>query len=106
MVNYIIHFLGTYGFADSAGYLKDDKGNLKFTQSVLITGVGSVIGHYLASPFFLVKTQLQSQAVDAIAVGHQHNIDGSFRALINIFKLNGVMIIVQLLYLLLKKYYF
>lgn len=94
MVNTICDFLfvGCYGVADTYGYLRDKDGNMMFTQSVIITGCGAVLGQYLSSPFFLVKTHLQSQAVQNIAVGHQHNHQNSVQALINIFKENGVCI--------------
>ncbi|KAL1490264.1 hypothetical protein ABEB36_012988 [Hypothenemus hampei] len=82
--------LGVYGFADSAGYLKDEKGNLVLVQSILITGAGSILGHFTASPLFLVKTHLQSQAVAAIAVGHQHQHTGTIEALTNIYKSGGI----------------
>ncbi|CAG9759496.1 unnamed protein product [Ceutorhynchus assimilis] len=82
--------LGVYGFADAAGYLRDESGDLVFTKTILISGAGSVLGNYAASPLFLVKTHLQSQAVDAIAVGHQHKHNGTFQALLNIYKANGI----------------
>lgn len=82
--------LGFYGLADSLGYLRDKQGHLVFTQTLLITGTGSVIGHYLASPFFLIKTHLQSQAIEAIAVGHQHHHENSFTALKKIYNANGI----------------
>lgn len=85
-----MYISGVYGFADSAGYLRDQNGKMKFSKSVLITGAGSVLGHYLASPLFLVKTQLQSQAAASIAVGHQHRLTGSVQALKDIYKANGV----------------
>ncbi|XP_050310744.1 solute carrier family 25 member 35-like [Anthonomus grandis grandis] len=82
--------LGVYGVADSSGYLKDEKGDVRFFRTLTIVGAGAMLGNYLASPLFLVKTQLQSQANKAIAVGHQHKITGTFQALIDIYKANGV----------------
>ncbi|XP_066253445.1 solute carrier family 25 member 35-like [Euwallacea similis] len=82
--------LGVYGYADTSGFLRDNEGNLLFTKSILITGLGSVIGQYSASPLFLVKTHLQAQAVQAIAVGYQHQHTGTFQALTNIFNANGI----------------
>lgn len=82
--------LGFYDLADSMGYLQDERGNRIFYRNVLITGAGAIIGQVLCSPFFLVKTHLQSQAIAAIAVGHQHNHEGSFGALRNIYRDNGI----------------
>ncbi|XP_060528397.1 solute carrier family 25 member 35-like [Cylas formicarius] len=82
--------LGTFQFADSRGYIRDDRGKLVFSKSVLVTAVGGVIGQFLSSPLFLIKTHLQSQAVKTIAVGHQHHHDGFVSALITIYKANGI----------------
>lgn len=81
---------GVYGVADSSGYLRDKQGKMMFMKTLLITGGGAVAGQYLSSPFFLVKTHLQSQAVAAIAVGHQHNHESLFKALKKIYKANGI----------------
>ncbi|VEN40126.1 unnamed protein product [Callosobruchus maculatus] len=82
--------LGTFQFCDNRGYIRDKKGNIVFAQSVLITGIGGVLGQVFSSPLFLVKTQLQSQAVQAIAVGHQHEHRGSWDALKRIYRGHGV----------------
>lgn len=82
--------IGTFQFGENHGYVRDSKGNLKFYNSVLVGGAGGVAGQYFASPFYLVKTHLQSQAVKAIAVGHQHEHQGTWGALKTIFAQNGV----------------
>ncbi|KAJ8966954.1 hypothetical protein NQ314_003176 [Rhamnusium bicolor] len=82
--------LGTYQFADSRGYMRDKDGKIIFYQSVLIGGMGGVLGQYLSSPLFLIKTHLQSQAVAAIAVGHQHHHASLGKALKKIYLENGV----------------
>lgn len=64
-----------------------------FYKSVLVGGAGGVIGQYFASPFFLVKTHLQSQAAQAIAVGYQHQHHGSWNALKKIYRKNGVSLL-------------
>lgn len=61
-----------------------------FYKSVLIGGLGGVIGQFLASPFFMIKTHLQSQAIKSIAVGYQHDHKGTWAALQTIFKQQGV----------------
>ncbi|KAJ3642399.1 hypothetical protein Zmor_025191 [Zophobas morio] len=82
--------LGTFQFGENQGYITDKNGNLVFYKSVLVGGAGGVIGQYFASPFFLVKTHLQAQAVQAIAVGYQHNHVGTWSALKNIFVKSGI----------------
>ncbi|XP_018565587.1 solute carrier family 25 member 35-like [Anoplophora glabripennis] len=82
--------LGFYKFADSRGYVRDKEGNIVFYKSVLIGGLGGILGQYFSSPLFLIKTHLQSQSVAAIAVGHQHQHKGTVKALKNIYLQNGV----------------
>lgn len=82
--------LGTYQYGVSRGYITDSEGNIVFLKSVLIGGLGGVLGHLFASPLFLIKTHMQAQAVTGIAVGHQHNHDSSWSALKTIFKNYGV----------------
>ncbi|KAL3269672.1 hypothetical protein HHI36_008733 [Cryptolaemus montrouzieri] len=81
---------GTYHFADSRGYMRDEEGNLILYKNVLISGMGGVVGHYLSNPFFMVKTHLQSQAAKSIAVGYQHHHKGTFQALKDILKDHGI----------------
>jgi solute carrier family 25 protein 34/35 len=82
--------LGTFQFGENRGYVTDKSGNLVFYKSVLVGGTGGVIGQFFASPFFLVKTHLQAQAAQAIAVGYQHNHEGTWNAFRKIFVKNGV----------------
>lgn len=63
-----------------------------FYKTVSISGIGGVIGHVLANPFYLVKTHFQTQSAKTIAVGHQHHHVGTFNALNNIIKAQGVFI--------------
>ncbi|CAH1378862.1 solute carrier family 25 member 35-like isoform X1 [Tenebrio molitor] len=81
--------LGTFQFGENRGYVTDKSGNLVFYKSVLVGGTGGVIGQFFASPFFLVKTHLQAQAAQAIAVGYQHNHEGTWNAFRKIFVKNG-----------------
>ncbi|KAK4876381.1 hypothetical protein RN001_012803 [Aquatica leii] len=82
--------LGTYQFGDSRGYITDSEGKIIFYKSVLFGGVGGTIGQYCASPFFMIKTHLQSQASQSIAVGHQHDHTGTWTALKKIFQGHGI----------------
>uniref|UniRef100_A0A3P9NDV6 Solute carrier family 25 member 34 n=1 Tax=Poecilia reticulata TaxID=8081 RepID=A0A3P9NDV6_POERE len=59
--------LGSYSCCDSLGITA-------FHGGSLLSGAGAgALGALIASPAYLVKTHLQAQSVDAIAVGHQHN---------------------------------
>lgn len=82
--------LGTYQAAANNHLIHDKNGNLIFLNSALIAGVGGTLGQILCSPFFLIKTHLQTQAVDSIAVGYQHHHQGTWSAAKTIFKKNGV----------------
>lgn len=81
---------GFYQYAENRGYLRNAQGNLIFHKNVLVSGIGGVVGHYLSNPFFIVKTHLQSKAAKNIAVGHQHEYEGSLQALKKIFNENGI----------------
>lgn len=96
--------LGTYQFADSHGLIRNKQGEVVFYKSVIWGSIGGASGAAVCSPFFLVKTQLQSQAADSIAVGYQHNHKGSWVALKNIYKLHGVNITNHLLSMFRKFY--
>ncbi|KAF5278783.1 hypothetical protein FQR65_LT15511 [Abscondita terminalis] len=82
--------LGTYQLADSRGYIKDSEDNMIFYKCVLYGGLGGTIGQYFASPFFMIKTHLQSQASQRIAVGYQHNHLNTWTALKHIFREHGI----------------
>ncbi|KAB5536750.1 hypothetical protein PHYPO_G00110980 [Pangasianodon hypophthalmus] len=49
------------------------------------------LGAFIASPAYLVKTHLQAQSVEAIAVGHQHNHQGISSAFATIYRREGLM---------------
>ncbi|XP_056642002.1 solute carrier family 25 member 35-like [Diorhabda sublineata] len=82
--------LGIYRFAANNNLMHDKNGNLIFYKSAIIAGIGGTMGQILCSPFFLIKTHLQTQAVDSIAVGYQHHHQGTWGAAKTIFKKNGV----------------
>lgn len=56
----------------------------------MAAGVGGALGSIAGTPFFLVKTRLQAQATKAIAVGHQHKHSGTFGALADIYRKEGI----------------
>lgn len=59
-------------------------------RCALFGGVGGTIGQFIASPFSMVRNQLQSAAAEKIAVGHQHKHTSMTSALIKIYKEHGI----------------
>ncbi|RZC33593.1 Mito carr domain containing protein [Asbolus verrucosus] len=82
--------LGIYQTLEDQGYVLDKEGNTIFFKSVLAGGIGGVAGQIACSPVFLVKTHLQTQSSESIAVGYQHKHTGMWQALKIIFKEHGV----------------
>ncbi|XP_043439002.1 solute carrier family 25 member 35 isoform X2 [Prionailurus bengalensis] len=64
--------LGTYGLAEAGGYLHTAEGTLSPPRSAAAGALAGVMGAYLGSPIYMVKTHLQAQAASEIAVGHQY----------------------------------
>uniref|UniRef100_A0A8C4EK27 Solute carrier family 25 member 34 n=1 Tax=Dicentrarchus labrax TaxID=13489 RepID=A0A8C4EK27_DICLA len=59
--------LGSYSYCEALGITS-------FHGGSLLSGAGAgALGAFIASPAYLVKTHLQAQTVQTIAVGHQHN---------------------------------
>ncbi|XP_030078482.1 solute carrier family 25 member 34 isoform X2 [Microcaecilia unicolor] len=65
LMNGVRFFL--YSHAEDVGLTEQPGG------TVAAGAVAGALGAFVASPAYLVKTQLQAQASAAIAVGHQHN---------------------------------
>ncbi|KAK5645019.1 hypothetical protein RI129_006319 [Pyrocoelia pectoralis] len=82
--------LGAYQFLSDRGYTTDKNGKIVFYKSVIVGGLCGVLGGCTGSPLYLVKTHLQGQAAKEIAFGHQHNHEGTWKALKNIYKTQGV----------------
>uniref|UniRef100_A0A8C9GIX0 Solute carrier family 25 member 35 n=1 Tax=Piliocolobus tephrosceles TaxID=591936 RepID=A0A8C9GIX0_9PRIM len=64
--------LGTYGLAEAGGYLHTAEGTHSPARSAVAGAMAGVMGAYLGSPIYMVKTHLQAQAASEIAVGHQY----------------------------------
>ncbi|XP_023686080.1 solute carrier family 25 member 34 [Paramormyrops kingsleyae] len=77
--------LGFYSYAEAAGLTAGPGGSL------LVGATAGALGAFVASPAYLVKTHLQAQAVEAIAVGHQHNHQGVSSAFATIYRREGVI---------------
>jgi solute carrier family 25 protein 34/35 len=82
--------LGIYTKATEMGLTKKADGSISILKSALIGGVGGFIGQALASPFFMLRTRLQSQAVQEIAVGYQHKHTGMISAFKEIYSKHGI----------------
>ncbi|KAI4503191.1 hypothetical protein M0802_001413 [Mischocyttarus mexicanus] len=82
--------LGVYNSAKKYGFIQDNKGNTDILKTVLITGLSGCLGGVLGSPFYLVKTQIQAQSAQSIAVGHQHGHTGTWSAFRNLWKQGGM----------------
>lgn len=81
---------GLYQIITEKGLMNDDQGKLIFYRSLLFGGICGSFGAYLASPFYLVKTHIQSQASKEIAFGHQHKYSGTISAFKMIYKKEGI----------------
>ncbi|XP_007950423.1 solute carrier family 25 member 35 [Orycteropus afer afer] len=83
--------LGTYGLAEAGGYLHTAEGTLSPPRSAATGALAGVLGAYLGSPIYMVKTHLQAQAASEIAVGHQYKHQGMFQALTQIGQKHGLV---------------
>ncbi|XP_026204125.1 solute carrier family 25 member 34 [Anabas testudineus] len=77
--------LGSYSYCETLGITSCPGG-------CLLSGAGAgALGAFIASPAYLVKTHLQAQTMEAIAVGHQHNHLGVSDAFVTIYKREGLI---------------
>jgi solute carrier family 25, member 34/35 len=81
--------LGIYNTAYENGWTRNKDGTVCILRSAFFGGVGGTIGQGLASPFFMLRNQLQSASVDKIAVGYQHKHDGFVKAFKKIYNAHG-----------------
>ncbi|KAJ0180759.1 hypothetical protein K1T71_004163 [Dendrolimus kikuchii] len=82
--------LGVYRITERRGLTTDSRGRTSLFKGAAAAGIGGALGSIAGTPFFLVKTRLQAQAARAIAVGHQHRHAGTFGALADIYRNEGV----------------
>uniref|UniRef100_A0A1L8DZX7 Putative mitochondrial oxoglutarate/malate carrier n=1 Tax=Nyssomyia neivai TaxID=330878 RepID=A0A1L8DZX7_9DIPT len=82
--------LGIYNRAVEAGLTKSRNGKESFGMNLFWGATGGLVGAVLSSPFFMIKTHLQSQAVKAIAVGHQHRHTSMSHAIVEIYRAYGI----------------
>ncbi|KAJ8683231.1 hypothetical protein QAD02_019023 [Eretmocerus hayati] len=72
--------LGSYHCSKRYGLINNDSGETSIVKTALVSGIAGITGAVVGSPFYMVKTQLQSQAAKSIAVGFQHHHNGAFDA--------------------------
>ncbi|XP_068899055.1 solute carrier family 25 member 35-like [Tenebrio molitor] len=77
--------LGSYQWLTTNGYVCDSEDRTIFYRSLLASGFGGAAGAFCGSPLFQITTQMQSQAADKIAVGHQHGHSGLVQAFQTIY---------------------
>ncbi|XP_028322621.1 solute carrier family 25 member 35 [Gouania willdenowi] len=82
--------LGSYAIIESSGYIHTE-GRVSGLKAVTAGAGAGVVGALMASPIYLVKTHLQSQATSSIAVGHQYKHEGMVHALVAIYKKHGLV---------------
>ena len=81
--------LGTYSIMDSFELTRSADGSLCFPKTVACGAMSGAIGSFIASPLYLVKTQIQSQSLSEIAVGFQHRHSGMTQAFLSIYRKEG-----------------
>lgn len=64
-------------------------GDEKGIFSYKIGSFSGIVGSMLANPFYIAKTRIQSYSPQ-LPVGHQHNYQGSWRALWSIYQNDGI----------------
>ncbi|MCJ8748350.1 hypothetical protein PDJAM_G00163720 [Pangasius djambal] len=82
--------LGSYAIIETAGYIHTE-GRVSTAKSTAAGAVSGVVGAFVGSPIYLVKTHLQSQSMSSIAVGHQYQHRGMMHALSVIHREHGIM---------------
>jgi len=82
--------LGVYQILDNAGVSRNSDGEVVFLRRVAMGAFSGALGAFVGSPFYLVKTRLQSRATASVAVGYQHNHTTAMSALIDVYKTGGI----------------
>lgn len=83
--------LGTYQFAEKRNWTVNKDGSTSAIKCVGVGAIAGCAGAFSGSPFYLVKTHLQSQAATDVAVGHQHGHTSMTKGLISIYIEHGVV---------------
>lgn len=89
--------LGLFQLAEDHGLTRNEDGTLSAPKTMLVSSAAGSVGAFLGSPFFLVKTQIQSQAPVAISkganvvLGVQHDHRGMISAFSSILEKRGFL---------------
>lgn len=82
--------MGIFDTVTAFGWTHDKNGHMSFARSYFFGGLTGCIGSCLGSPFFLVKTHMQSFASKEVAVGFQRNHEGMIQAFKKIYRIRGI----------------
>lgn len=83
--------LGLFQIMSDKGWTKNAEGKIHTGKTVALAISSGMVGGFVCSPFYLVKTHLQSKANEiTIAVGHQHEHSGMVHALTSIYREGGL----------------
>ncbi|XP_023331580.1 solute carrier family 25 member 35 isoform X3 [Eurytemora carolleeae] len=82
--------LGIYAELENKGCLTNKEGEVSLSRSLGCSVISGVIGGFVGSPIFLVKTQLQTSSSSQISVGTQHNHENMLSAFRTIYNDGGI----------------
>jgi len=72
--------LGSYQILTNAGFTRNQNGSLHYGKCMLAGAMSGCTGAFFGSPMYMIKTQLQAEAAETIAVGTQHHHKGFIHA--------------------------
>ncbi|XP_073240020.1 solute carrier family 25 member 35-like [Porites lutea] len=82
--------LGSYQVLTNLKLTANSEGEIEFWRCLVAGAFSGGIGAFLGSPAYMVKTHLQSQSAEVIAVGHQHHHTGFVHAISTTYKQFGI----------------
>lgn len=88
--NFIINSvrLGFFAYCDNKGYMKDAQGETHLPMVLVCSSTGGALGAVASNPFYLLKTQMQTQS--STGVGEQHTHNGLRDGMRSIYKSRGL----------------
>lgn len=82
--------LGCYQGLDNLGITRNANGQLVPIKVAMTAAAAGVMGSFMTSPFYMIKTQLQTMSNSSIAVGHQHQHSSFHSALYKTYNTQGL----------------
>ncbi|KXJ12691.1 solute carrier family 25 member 35 [Exaiptasia diaphana] len=82
--------LGSYQVFTNTGLTLGQDGQPVFLKCLVAGAISGALGAFLGSPVYMMKTQLQSQSAQQIAVGHQHSHKGFIAPLKSTYSTFGI----------------